>query len=234
MPHRRAIAAFACPSAAASTIRARCTSRCGHRAARARRRSTRRSESVNTTRYGLAIAIAVPSGRRRATASSRRLAPRMRRVPKIPDSTKNSLHWRLATRARERWPDLAEVRMRYRAGFAYVDGIPARRPGAPALPLALRRLGHPLGLRHLPRQPRRLRRQRPAHRLTHRHRRGGPRLRLRPLPQRPHRLDARPPTFQRRAALAPGPVATQTGSDTRTAGAPECHEGGGLPPDHLR
>jgi hypothetical protein len=44
-------------------------------------------------------------------------------VPKIPDSTKNSLHWRLATRARERWPELAEVRMRYRAGFAYVDGV---------------------------------------------------------------------------------------------------------------
>ena len=44
-------------------------------------------------------------------------------MPKIPDSTKNSLHWRLATRARERWPDLADVRMRYRAGFAYVDGV---------------------------------------------------------------------------------------------------------------
>lgn len=44
-------------------------------------------------------------------------------MPKIPDSTKDSLHRRLAARARERWPDLAEVRMRYRAGFAYVDGI---------------------------------------------------------------------------------------------------------------
>ncbi|CCG05820.1 hypothetical protein [Blastococcus saxobsidens] len=44
-------------------------------------------------------------------------------MPKIPDSTKDSLHWRLATRARERWPDLAEVRMRYRTGLAYVDGI---------------------------------------------------------------------------------------------------------------
>jgi hypothetical protein len=47
----------------------------------------------------------------------------MNAVPKIPDSTKNSLHWRLATRARERWPRLREVRMRYRAGFAYVDGV---------------------------------------------------------------------------------------------------------------
>jgi len=47
----------------------------------------------------------------------------MNAVPKIPDSTKNSLHWRLATRARERWPQLREVRMRYRAGLAYVDGV---------------------------------------------------------------------------------------------------------------
>src|SRR5687768_8413174 len=46
-------------------------------------------------------------------------------VPKIPDSTKNSLQWRLAARARERWPQLAEARIRYRAGFAYIDGVPA-------------------------------------------------------------------------------------------------------------
>jgi hypothetical protein len=47
----------------------------------------------------------------------------MSTVVTIPDSTKNSLHWHLADRARERWPDLTEVRMRYRAGFAYVDGV---------------------------------------------------------------------------------------------------------------
>jgi hypothetical protein len=47
----------------------------------------------------------------------------MRHVPKIPDSTKNSLHLRLVQRARERWPDLRDVRMRYRAGLAYVDGV---------------------------------------------------------------------------------------------------------------
>ena len=44
-------------------------------------------------------------------------------MPKIPDSTKNSLHLRLVQRARARWPELADVRMRYRAGFAYVDGV---------------------------------------------------------------------------------------------------------------
>jgi hypothetical protein len=47
----------------------------------------------------------------------------MSAVPKIPDSTKNSLQWRLAARAHERWPQLADVRMRYRAGFAYIDGV---------------------------------------------------------------------------------------------------------------
>ena len=58
---------------------------------------------------------------------------------KIPDSTKSSLHWRLADRARERWPDLTEVRMRYRANFAYVDGALA---AGPVIPLCrLRYLG---------------------------------------------------------------------------------------------
>jgi hypothetical protein len=47
----------------------------------------------------------------------------MSTVATIPDSTKNSLHWRLADRAHQRWPDLTAVRMRYRAGFAYVDGV---------------------------------------------------------------------------------------------------------------
>jgi hypothetical protein len=47
----------------------------------------------------------------------------MRTVPKIPDSTKGSLHLRLAQRARQRWPALTDVQMRYRAGFAYVDGL---------------------------------------------------------------------------------------------------------------
>jgi hypothetical protein len=44
-------------------------------------------------------------------------------MAKIPDSTKASLHQRLSQRARLRWPALTEIRMRYRAGFAYVDGV---------------------------------------------------------------------------------------------------------------
>ena len=58
---------------------------------------------------------------------------------KIPDSTKNSLHLRLVQRARACWPDLVDVRMRYRAGFAYVDGLIA---DGPIIPLCrLRYLG---------------------------------------------------------------------------------------------
>jgi hypothetical protein len=44
-------------------------------------------------------------------------------MPKIPDSTKASLHQRLSEHARQRWPALTEVRLRHRAGFAYVDGV---------------------------------------------------------------------------------------------------------------
>jgi hypothetical protein len=47
----------------------------------------------------------------------------MEGVASIPDSTKSSLQQRLSARAKERWPALAAVRVRYRAGFAYVDGL---------------------------------------------------------------------------------------------------------------
>ena len=40
----------------------------------------------------------------------------------IPDSIKTSLHQRLLDHRRERWPDLADVRVRFRGRFAYVDG----------------------------------------------------------------------------------------------------------------
>ena len=41
----------------------------------------------------------------------------------IPTLTQTSLRQRLTERARERWPQLAQVQVRYRAGFAYVDGV---------------------------------------------------------------------------------------------------------------
>ncbi len=40
----------------------------------------------------------------------------------IPESTKTSLRQRLTARARERWAGLAEVRVRFRGRFAYIDG----------------------------------------------------------------------------------------------------------------
>jgi len=43
-------------------------------------------------------------------------------MPAIPESTKTSLAQRLSARARERWPQLAAVHVRYRGQFAYVTG----------------------------------------------------------------------------------------------------------------
>ena len=39
-----------------------------------------------------------------------------------PESMQHHLRRRLNARAGERWPQLARVRVRFRAGFAYVDG----------------------------------------------------------------------------------------------------------------
>jgi hypothetical protein len=43
-------------------------------------------------------------------------------MAKIPESTKSSLAYKLAIRARERWPGLADVKVTHRAGFAYITG----------------------------------------------------------------------------------------------------------------
>jgi hypothetical protein len=39
-----------------------------------------------------------------------------------PESTKSSLQLRLARHAHARWPQLADINVRFRANFAYVDG----------------------------------------------------------------------------------------------------------------
>ncbi|WP_434592928.1 hypothetical protein [Streptomyces sp. A5-4] len=39
-----------------------------------------------------------------------------------PESMQHSLRQRLNDHARNRWPQLAGVKVRYRAGFAYVEG----------------------------------------------------------------------------------------------------------------
>ncbi len=41
----------------------------------------------------------------------------------IPESVRRTLAARLSARRRERWPQLGEVRIRFRAQFAYVDGV---------------------------------------------------------------------------------------------------------------
>lgn len=57
---------------------------------------------------------------------------------KVPDSTRRSLESRLGQRARERWRDLAGVKVRFRSNFAYVDGEIA---GGPTIPLCRLRYG---------------------------------------------------------------------------------------------
>jgi choline dehydrogenase-like flavoprotein len=59
-------------------------------------------------------------------------------MPKVPESTKSSLAYKLSARARERWPQLADVQVTHRAGFAYVTGI---LPDGQQLPLCRLRYG---------------------------------------------------------------------------------------------
>ncbi len=46
----------------------------------------------------------------------------MHAMVKVPDSTKSSLEHKLRAHAKERWPALASVTVKHRAGFAYVTG----------------------------------------------------------------------------------------------------------------
>lgn len=57
----------------------------------------------------------------------------------IPESTKVSLRQRLTRHAYTRWPALAEIHVRYRAGFAYVD---AGLPNGETIPLMRLRYQH--------------------------------------------------------------------------------------------
>jgi len=41
----------------------------------------------------------------------------------IPESTRSSLSVRLAQRARERWPRIDRIQLRFRNPFAYVDAV---------------------------------------------------------------------------------------------------------------
>ena len=59
-------------------------------------------------------------------------------MPSPPASTKTSLGQRLTARARDRWPALAGVEVRFRGRFAYVSG---QLPDGDALPLCRLRYG---------------------------------------------------------------------------------------------
>lgn len=55
-----------------------------------------------------------------------------------PESTKTSLQQRLSARARDRWPQLSGLEVRFRANFAYVTG---QLPGEDTVPLMRLRYG---------------------------------------------------------------------------------------------
>ena len=55
-----------------------------------------------------------------------------------PESTKRSLRSRLIIRARDRWPQLADLNIRHRGQFAYIDG---ELPDGTTLPLFRLRYG---------------------------------------------------------------------------------------------
>jgi hypothetical protein len=55
-----------------------------------------------------------------------------------PASTKTSLYQRLSARARQRWPQLSSVEVRFRGAFAYVT---AQLPDGDTLPLMRLRYG---------------------------------------------------------------------------------------------
>lgn len=57
---------------------------------------------------------------------------------RIPDSTRSSLDLKLAARQRQRWPQLQDLKLRFRTSFAYVDGI---LPNGEVLPLCRLRYG---------------------------------------------------------------------------------------------
>jgi hypothetical protein len=59
-------------------------------------------------------------------------------VAAIPESTKNSLTYRLHAHAKDRWPQLAHLQVRYRANLAYVTGV---LPDGEQLPLCRLRYG---------------------------------------------------------------------------------------------
>ncbi|MET8355309.1 transposase [Micromonospora sp. NPDC005206] len=82
--------------------------------------------------------LIMPTSRAQQGARHAPMAGRMDAMPAIPESTMTSLAQRLRAHARENWPQLAAVHVRYRAQFAYVEG---ELGGGERLPLMRLRYG---------------------------------------------------------------------------------------------
>ncbi|MEZ0075875.1 hypothetical protein [Planotetraspora sp. GP83] len=79
------------------------------------------------------LARSCPTGARRTRRSGTIIL-----VPAIPESTKTSLAQCLHLHARQHWPQLAAVHVRYHGQFGYVEG---RLTGGDRLPLMRLRYG---------------------------------------------------------------------------------------------
>jgi hypothetical protein len=62
----------------------------------------------------------------------------MGHVPAIPESTRDSITWRLILHVEKNWPQLDKVQVTCRRGFAYAAGV---LPGGETLPLFRLRYG---------------------------------------------------------------------------------------------
>jgi hypothetical protein len=62
----------------------------------------------------------------------------MRHMPAIPQSTRDSITWRLILHAEKNWPQLEAVHARYHGPFAYITGV---LPGGEQIPLCRLRYG---------------------------------------------------------------------------------------------
>jgi len=139
-------------------------------------------------------------------------------MPAPPASTNSSLASRLTDHARQRWPQLAIVQVRFRAGFVYVDGD--LDDGDP-LPLCRLRYGGSASRW-------RFAIYRASHddyhdsilpsRRVRPNTRGSPRQRLRALPQRSH-LITDELTGRTTCAGCPHPATAEPGIDRRTTSA---------------
>ncbi len=130
-----------------------------------------------------------------------------------PDSTKTSLQQRLSARARQRWPQLVRIQIRFCGTFAYVTGTTVDDQELPLMRLRYGGSASTWGFRGLPGQQRRIPGLRTAQRLHRRGSRRCPGHRLRPplylgdpLPGHEPPTDLRPSPLSDGAAAASSAV----------------------------